>query len=162
MKPATANPQAHDFYLKGLAQVTERGPALNNAVQFFKQAIALDPNYAAAWAGLGQTYELLPWYQLAPWQKSLAQAQEAAERALALDSQLAEAHTALANVLRDRFDFTNATREYLAALENTTGFRGTLNQYAQMLRSADSRSGQTGTSRGGYWILWPILVTCSA
>ena len=133
VKTATTNAEAHELYLKGAARITERGPALNSAVEFFKQAIALDPNYAAAWAGLGQAYELLPWYKLAPWQISLTQAQEAAERALALDSHLAEAHTALANVLRDRLDFTNATREYLTALENNPGSVETLNQYAQML-----------------------------
>ena len=133
VKPATADPQAHDFYLKGLARVTERGPALTSAVEFFKQAIALDPNYAAAWAGLGQAYELLPWYRLAPWEASLAEAQEAAQQALSVDPQLAEAHTALANVLRDRFDFTAATKEYQAALQRNPGSVETLNQYAQML-----------------------------
>jgi tetratricopeptide (TPR) repeat protein len=133
VKTATGNPEAHELYLKGAARITERGPALNSAVQYFNQAIALDPNYAAAWAGLGQAYELLPWYKLAPWQASLAQAQAAAERALTLDAHLAEAHTALANVLRDRLDFANATKEYLTALENNPGSVETLNQYAQML-----------------------------
>lgn len=133
VKTGTTNAEAHELYLKGMARITERGPALNTAVQFFKQAIALDSNYAAAWAGLGQACELLPWYKLAPWQISLAQAKEAAERALTLDSHLAEAHTALANVLRDRLDFTNATKEYLTALENNPGSVETLNQYAQML-----------------------------
>jgi adenylate cyclase len=134
VKPATADPQAHEFYLKGLAQITERGPGLTSAVEFFKQAIALDPKYAAAWAGLGQAYELLPWYKFAPWQTSLAQAQEAAQQALSRDPQLAEAHTALANVLRDRFDFADATKEYQTALERNPGSVETLNQYAQMLQ----------------------------
>jgi adenylate cyclase len=133
VKMATMNPEAHELYLKGVARITERGPALNTAVQFFKQAIALDPNYAAAWAGLGQACELLPWYRLAPWQASLTQAQEAAERSLSLDPNLAEAHTALANVLRDRLDFKNATKEYQTALEHNPGSAETLNQYAQML-----------------------------
>jgi tetratricopeptide (TPR) repeat protein len=133
VKIATADPQAHEFYLKGLARMTERGPGLTNAVEFFKKAIELDSNYAAAWAGLGQACELLPWYKLAPWPTSLNQAQQAAERALALDSQLAEAHTALANVLRDRMNFADATKEYQAALERNPGSVETLNQYAQML-----------------------------
>ena len=89
VKPATSDPQAHELYLKGLARITERGAALTSAVEFFKQAIAVDPKYAAAWAALGQAYELLPWYKLAPWQPSLAQAQEAAQQALSLDPQLA-------------------------------------------------------------------------
>jgi TolB-like protein/Tfp pilus assembly protein PilF len=133
VKTATANPEAHELYLKGVARITERGAALNSAVQFFKQAIALDPNYAAAWAGLGQAYELLPWYKLAPWHPSLAQAEEASRKALSLDFELAEGHTALANVLRDRFDFADATKEYRMALERKPGSAETLNQYAQML-----------------------------
>jgi TolB-like protein/Tfp pilus assembly protein PilF len=133
VKTATTNPEAHELYLKGVARITQRGAALNEAVVFFKQAIALDPNYAAPWAGLGQAYELLPWYKFAPWQTSLAQAQEAAERAVALDPNLAEAHTALANVLRDKLEFTAATKEYLRALEQNPGSAETLNQYAQML-----------------------------
>jgi adenylate cyclase len=133
VKAATADPQAHEFYLKGLARITERGPALNEAAEFFKQAIAVDPKYAAAWAALGQAYELLPWYKLAPWPTSLAQAQEAAQQALTLDPELAEGHTALANVMRDRFDFADATKEYQTALERNPGSVETLNQYAQML-----------------------------
>jgi TolB-like protein/Flp pilus assembly protein TadD len=133
VKAATADPQAHEFYLKGLARITERGPALNEAAEFFKQAIAVDPRYAAAWAALGQAYELLPWYKLAPWSTSLAQAQEAAQQALTLDPELAEAHTALANVMRDRFDFADATKEYETALARNPGSVETLNQYAQML-----------------------------
>ena len=133
VKAATADPRAHEFYLKGLARITERGPALTDAVKFFKEAIAIDPNYAAAWAGLSQAYELLPWYKLGPWKTSLAQAEEAARRALSLDRDVAEAHTGLANVLRDRRDFADATKEYRTALERNPGSAETINQYAQML-----------------------------
>ena len=133
VKPATTNPKAHESYLKGLARITERGSALSDAVKSFQEAIAIDPEYAAAWAGLGQTYELLPWYKLGTWNASLAQAEEAARRALSIDPQLAEAHAALANVLRDRRDFADATKEYRTALERNPGSAETLNQYAQML-----------------------------
>ena len=133
VKHATADPRAHELYLKGLARITERGAALNDALTFFKDALGIDPNYAAAWAGLSQTYELLPWYKLAPWQTSLAQAEEAARRGLTLDPQLAEAHTGLANVLRDRGDFSEATKEYRTAMELNPGSAETINQYAQML-----------------------------
>ena len=133
VKPATADPRAHEFYLKGLARITERGAALNEAVKFFNEAIAIDPNYAAAWAGLSQASELLPWYKLAPWRTSLVQAEDAARRALSLDPQLAEAHTGLANVLRDRRNYAEATKEYRTALELNPGSAETINQYAQML-----------------------------
>jgi len=133
VKIATANPEAHELHLKGVARITQRGAALNEAVEFFKQAIALDPNYAAAWAGLGQAYELLPWYKLGPWRSSLALAQEAAERAVALDPNLAEGHTALATVLRDKLEYSAAAKEFLTALQENPGSAETLNQYAQML-----------------------------
>ena len=133
VKQATADPRAHELYLKGLARITERGAMLAEAVQSFKEAIAIDPNYAAAWAGLSQAQELLPWYQLAPWQTSLAQAEEAARRALTIDPKVAEAHTGLANVLRDGWNFAEATKEYRTALELNPGSAETINQYAQML-----------------------------
>jgi adenylate cyclase len=133
VKAATTDPKAHESYLKGLARITERGSALSDAVKSFQEAIAIDPEYAAAWAALGQTYELLPWYKLGTWHASLAQAEKAARRALSLDPQLAEAHAALAIVLRDRRDFAGATKEYRTALERNPGSAETINQYAQML-----------------------------
>ncbi len=81
VKTATTNPKAHESYLKGLARITERGSALSDAVNSFQEAIALDPDYAAAWAGLGQAYELFPWYKLGTWNASLAEAEKAARRA---------------------------------------------------------------------------------
>jgi adenylate cyclase len=133
VKPATTDPKAHESYLRGLARLTERGPALSDGVKSFQEAIAIDPEYAAAWAGLGQAYELLPWYKLGTWKASLAEAEKAARRALSIDPQLAEAHAALANVLRDRRDYVGATKEYRTALERNPGSAETLNQYAQML-----------------------------
>ncbi len=137
VKPATTNPKAHESYLRGLARITERGSALSDAVKSFQEAIAIDPD-TAAWAGLGQAYELFPWYKLGTWNASLAEAEKAARRARSIDPQLAEAHAALANVLRDRRDFAGATKEYRTALERNPGSAETLNQYAQML----SRMGQ--------------------
>ncbi len=133
VKQATADPKAHELYLKALAQMSGRGSGLVNATQSFEEAVALDPGYAAGWAGLSQSYELLPWYELAPWLSSLAKADAAARRALALDPELAEAHTALANVLRDRLDFLPAEREYRQALVSGPGSAETRNQYAQLL-----------------------------
>jgi adenylate cyclase len=141
VKRATENPEAHEFYLKGLASMTARGAEeLENAVQFFTRATELDPQYAAAWAGLSQAHELVPWYDPERghgpgpnWDDALAKAREAAQRALALDDQLAEAHTALANVLRDEGDYGRATNEYRVALQLSPGSAETLNQYGQLL-----------------------------
>ena len=80
MKTATDERRSPRALFERRGRITERGPALNSAVQYFNQAIALDPNYAAAWAGLGQAYELLPWYKLALGKLRLP-GQTAAERA---------------------------------------------------------------------------------
>ena len=133
VKQGTADPRAHELYLKALTQMSGRGEGLVTATQSFEEAVAIDPGYAAGWAGLSQAYELLPWYELAPWLSSLAKADAAARRALALDPDLAEAHTAFANVLRDRLDFVPAEKEYRRALELGAGSAETRNQFAQLL-----------------------------
>ncbi|MGN6728636.1 MAG: tetratricopeptide repeat protein [Rhodanobacteraceae bacterium] len=129
------DPRAHDLYLRAIAAIARRGPALKDAVLLLQQATARDPDYASAWAALSQAYELLPWYELAEWPGSLASAEQSARRALALDAQSGEAHAALANVLRDRLDYTTAEREYRRALALNPGSSEIRNQYAQLLNA---------------------------
>ena len=81
------NLEAHELYLKGRYFWNKRDPQnLNLSVQYFQQAIARDPGYALAYAGLADAYGLLG---------EFAQAKAAAEKALELDSELAEAHASL-------------------------------------------------------------------
>jgi TolB-like protein len=135
VRSRTDDPQAHALYLQGIAKIAQRGPALEDAVTLLEQATVRDPGYAAAWAGLSQADELLPWYNLGDWRPSLAKAESAAQRALALDPQLGEAHAAMANVLRDRVNFAGAMREYHLALALNPGSPETHNQYAQLLQA---------------------------
>jgi Tfp pilus assembly protein PilF len=90
---------------------------LAHAVADFKQAIARDPNYAEAYAGLANCYNLLREYTTMPPGEAYPQAKAAAERAIALDPAIAEAHAALAF---DDFywsrDVRGANREFLRAL----------------------------------------------
>ncbi|MGH8397812.1 MAG: tetratricopeptide repeat protein [Gammaproteobacteria bacterium] len=96
---ATADPNAHDFYLKGLAaQNAENAASLDVAVQDFQQAIRLDPKYAEAYAALGQTYAFSHSVTDIPLTKSLPLAKRAAKQALRLDQNLAAAHEALGMV----------------------------------------------------------------
>jgi TolB-like protein/Tfp pilus assembly protein PilF len=129
------DPRAHDLYLRAIAAIACRGPALKDAVLLLQQATARDPDYASAWAALSQAYELLPWYELAEWPGSLASAEQSARRALALDPQSGEAHAALANVLRDKLDYASADREYRRALALNPGSSEIRNQYAQLLNA---------------------------
>ncbi len=131
VKAGTDNPQAHELYLKGLAQMAERGPALVNALQFLQQAVALDPNYAAAWGALAQSRELLPWYDFGEWTESMNSAQAAAEKALALDPAIASAHAALATVFSDRGDYARADPEFRQALALDPASVEIIDQHAQ-------------------------------
>jgi tetratricopeptide (TPR) repeat protein len=90
------DPEAHEAYLKGRYfwnKRTEDG--FRKAIEFFNQAIAKDPNYAQAYAGLADAYLLLGGYGLTPQSNAMPQAKAAAQKALALDDQLAEAYTSL-------------------------------------------------------------------
>ena len=133
VRDGTREPRAHAAYLQGIAAIARRGAALTDAATLLEEATALDPNYAAAWAQLSQVHELLPWYELEPWEAGLATAERTARRALELDPQSAEAHAALANVLRDRFQFGAAEREYQHSLELNPGDSEVHNQYGQLL-----------------------------
>ena len=92
-KAPTANPEAYELYLKGRFFWNKRsGADLCKAIEYFNQAIAKDPNYALAYAGLADSYLLLPNYGSASTQESLPPARAALKKALELDDSLAEAH----------------------------------------------------------------------
>ena len=92
--PPTRNADAYDLYLQGRHELAERGPGLRRALQAFDQAVALDPNYAVAHAGLAETCAVLAQYGLVSPNAIRSKAQEAARRALELAPHLAEAHCA--------------------------------------------------------------------
>jgi serine/threonine-protein kinase len=94
-RPA-ANAEAYDRYLKGRFYWNQRtAPALLKAVAFFREALAIDSGYARAYAGLADTYTMLP--QTGGMRPLAARplATAAAQRALALDSSLADAHVSV-------------------------------------------------------------------
>lgn len=113
------SPEAHELYLKGRYFWNKRDEAgLNKAVDYFQQAIAKDPNYAEAYAGLADSYVLLFSYAPAPPPLALQNAKAAAERAVYLDDSLSEAHTSLA-ILAPYFDWNwaESKKHYERALE---------------------------------------------
>src|SRR5213593_1809988 len=94
-KAPTANPEAYELYLKGRFFWNKRsGADLRKAIEYFNQAIALDPKFALAYAGLADSYMLLPNYDFGgtPVRESIAPARVAIEKALELDDSLAEAY----------------------------------------------------------------------
>ena len=92
----TTNPEAYQFYLRGRYYWNKRtAENLKKAMEQFQQAVDKDPNYALAYAGLSDCYSLLEGYAGTPANETLPKAKAFAERALQLDSSLAEAHTSL-------------------------------------------------------------------
>jgi TolB-like protein/DNA-binding winged helix-turn-helix (wHTH) protein/Tfp pilus assembly protein PilF len=92
----TVDPAAHDDYLRGRYFWNKRTEdAFHKAIEFFDRAIARDPNYAPAYAGLADSYLLLGGYGLTSQDEEMPEAKAAAQKALALDDQLAEAYTSL-------------------------------------------------------------------
>ena len=95
-KAPTADPEAYELYLKGRFFWNKRsGVDLRKAIDYFNQAVAKDPTYALAYAGLADSYMLLPNYGGASAKESIAPARAAITKALALDNSLAEAHASL-------------------------------------------------------------------
>jgi serine/threonine-protein kinase len=92
----TQDLEAYDLYLKGRFAWNQRSAAaLPEAVRYLEQAVARDSGFARAWAALADAYILLVPYAGAPRDETWPKARAAAERALALDSTLTEAHTSL-------------------------------------------------------------------
>jgi TolB-like protein/Tfp pilus assembly protein PilF len=114
----TENPEAHQLYLKGRYFWNRRtAENLRKAGEYFQQAIALDPTYALAYAGLADVYALLPIYAATAPRDEIPKALVAARKAVELDDTLAEAHNSLANALAENVQFEPAEREFRRALE---------------------------------------------
>src|SRR5437764_13685929 len=115
----TTDTAAYELYHKGRSLWERRsGDNIPKAIAFFEQAIARDPNYALAYAGLSNAYILLPFFAGADRREAYSKAKEAALQALRLDLNLAEAHLALGKVLFfSEIDLAGAVREYKRAIE---------------------------------------------
>ena len=114
----THNVEAYELYLKGRALLYQRGMAMFQARECFEDALALDPQYALAHAGLADSYSILGYYGLITPSEAWANARKAAEHAAALAPELAEAHNALAIIafVRD-WDWATTGREFRRSLE---------------------------------------------
>ena len=121
-KLATAHPidhEAHELYLRGLYRFEKRSPEdLQAAIDYFQQAIDRQPDYAAAYAGLANSYALLGGYTGKPQGEFVARARLAAVKALEVDPQLARAHVALAVLAQNYdWDWQTAESEYRKAIQ---------------------------------------------
>src|SRR6185503_9236733 len=106
--PGTRNAAAYDLYLRARSLEYHRGGGLRRAAALFDSATKIDSTFAEAWAGLAESLSLLPLYENAPADSVQMPASAAAQRALRLDSRLAEAHTAIGNVRTTQWDWEGA------------------------------------------------------
>jgi TolB-like protein/Flp pilus assembly protein TadD len=117
VRAGTQNLEAYQLYLKGRALLYQRGAGLPRALECFHLAVAMDPEYALAWADVADAYVMLAFYGVIR-PDSIQKAKEAAMRAVTLDPSVAEAHNALAAayVLND-WNWSKGEYEFLRALE---------------------------------------------
>ena len=134
-KHYTENTDAYQDYLKGRYYWNKRtGEDLKRAIEYFNQAIAKDPNYALAHAGLADCYIVIPNYSDVSTQEAYIKAKEAALKALEIDDSLAEAHTSLGGIKSDyEWDFAGAETEMKRALTLNPNYATAHHWYAQFL-----------------------------
>jgi eukaryotic-like serine/threonine-protein kinase len=134
VKGGTADPEAYQLYLKGIYYWEKRtSDSLEKSKDYFNQAIQRDPNYALAYAGLADYYYVVPEYAPVSNAEAMPKARAAAEKAVALDDTLAEAHAVLAGVLESDFQWEASEREFRRALELKPDDTRTMNWYALLL-----------------------------
>jgi eukaryotic-like serine/threonine-protein kinase len=115
----TTNPEAYRLYLEGRQLWYGRTPeGLKKSIDLFQRAIAADPNYALAYAGLAETYNVIPSYNagITSRQASVL-AEQATREAIELDDSLPESHLARADALTFSYKWTEAEKEFKRAIE---------------------------------------------
>ena len=127
--------EARDLYLKGMYFWNRRTvQGFQQAIECFHQATTIDPTYAPAYAGLANSYSLLTVYSFASATLYMPQARAAALRALELDENLAEAHTALALIAQNQdWNWQTSEKEFQRAIELNPNYATAHHWYAEHL-----------------------------
>jgi TolB-like protein/DNA-binding winged helix-turn-helix (wHTH) protein/Tfp pilus assembly protein PilF len=127
------NPEAHELYLKGRFFWNKRDQSgFAKAVDYFQQAIGKDPNYAQAYAGLADAYALSGGFNLVPVSEAMPKAKAAAERALRLDANLAEAHASLGLIAPFlNWNWAEAKEHYERSIELNPNYATAHHWYAE-------------------------------
>ena len=135
-KRPTQSTAAYQTYLRGRFHWNKRTQeGIERGIEYFKEAIALDPDYALAYAGLADSYALLgavEYAALSPGE-AMQQAREATLKALAIDDTLAEAHASLAYVRIFDWNWPEAEREYRRSIELNPSYATAHHWYAHYL-----------------------------
>jgi len=148
---------AYDYYLqgRGYLQNYDREENLESAIQVFQRALALDKNYALAYAGVGEAY----WqkYRLDHLAQCLRQSRDSCRTANQIDSQLSAAHACLGNLSIATGNYADAAKEFSLILKNEptndAAYKGLADAYERMgkLEEAENTYKQAIALRPHYW-----------
>lgn len=134
-RTGTADPEAYQAYLKGRYYWNRRtAENIKKAIEQFMVAVDRDPNYAMAYVGLAECYAILNEYSGIPLSETLPEAKVYAERAIAIDGQLAEPHATLGLINEFEWNWTEAEREYKRAIELNPNYATAFHWYSTYLK----------------------------
>jgi serine/threonine protein kinase/Flp pilus assembly protein TadD len=134
-KRYTNDNEAYQLYLKGRYYWNRRtAENLKKAIEQFKSATDRDPNFALAFAGLADCYAVLSEYAGTPTSETLPQSKTYAERALAIDGQLAEPHATLGAINEYSWQWDEAEKEFKRAIELNPNYPTTYHWYSILLK----------------------------
>jgi TolB-like protein/Tfp pilus assembly protein PilF len=136
VKRYTENVEVYGLYLKGRHFWNKRSEeGLKKSIEYFEQAIEADPNYALAYAGLADAYNMLGAYNLRLPKEAFSKAKSAATKALEIDDTLAEAHTSLAFIKEAHdYDQSGSEQEFKRAIELNPNYAVAHHWYGILLR----------------------------
>ena len=133
-KHHTENTEAYQAYLKGRYVWNKRSTeSLKKGAEYFKQAIDLDPGYAAAYTGLSDSYTLLVVREAISPEEGFAKAKAAAARALEIDEECAEAHASLGHAMLHNWEWDEAEKELQKAIELNSSYPSAHHWYSEHL-----------------------------
>jgi len=135
IKRHTVNQEAHNLYLKGLYFWNRRlEGGMKLALEYFQQAIAKDPNYALAYVGAADTYNIMGVFGYSPPNETFPRARAAAHRALEIDDSLGEAHASRGfTAMFCDWDWPAAEREFKRAIDQNPAYATAHEWYAVFL-----------------------------
>jgi TolB-like protein/Tfp pilus assembly protein PilF len=132
----TSDPEAYRLYLKGREFLVGTDAEMDKSVDFFQQAVARAPDYAMAYAGLADVYSIQAFLGASVRAEAARKARAAASRALELDPNLGEAHSALAVILSIfEWDWSGADTEYRRGIALSPGSEAVHEAYGSFLNA---------------------------
>ena len=146
------DPQAHEAYLKGRFYWNKRPMGISTGIEYFRQAIAIDPTYAAPYAGLADSYATLGSWEngTLPPKAGFEKAKAAASKALELDPKLSDAHNSLAYThLHYDWDWRTSEKEFRRAIELNPGNTDALHWYSHFLTAMSQHEDSLAATNQG-------------